>query len=156
MTLLIEDQFRCRALLHQNIFTCLVAWRWLSTLDLILFLFSGHQFFEIRFDPDISVCSLTQKCLHLHEVTRWSTEQERPFHTAFQTAVDVVEYNVITPTFKERNIPLSRSLIAVKSRLRKTLLNPWCWGHSVSIARFVIFMQCEWCTGFGFGDLRWK
>ena len=55
---------------------------------------------------------------------RWSTEQERPFHTAFQTTVDVVEYNVITPTFKERNIPLSRSLMSVKGRLRKILLNP--------------------------------
>ena len=68
MTLLIEDLFRWGALLHQNISTCLIAWRLLSTLGLILFLFSGNHFFVIQFDPDISVCSLTQKCLHLHEV----------------------------------------------------------------------------------------
>ena len=36
---------------------------WFNTV-----LCSEHQFFVIQFDPDISVCSLTQKCLHLHEV----------------------------------------------------------------------------------------
>ena len=68
MTLLIEDLFRCRALLHQNIFTCLIACRLLSTLRLILFLCSEHYFFVIQFDPDMRVCSLTQKYLHRQEV----------------------------------------------------------------------------------------
>ena len=45
---------------------------------------------------------------------RRRTEQARP---PFQTTVDVVEYNVITPTFKERNIPLLRSLMAVKCHI---------------------------------------
>ena len=93
MTLLIEDQFRWRALLHQNIITCLIAWRLLSTLGLILFLCTGHQFFVIQFDPDMSVCSLTQKCLHLHEVIELpivSVSTAR-FHEEFDPSIQILE-----------------------------------------------------------------
>ena len=36
---------------------------------------------------------------------RRSIEQARTFHLTFQTTVDVVECNVIPPTFEERYIP---------------------------------------------------